>query len=96
MSPPSNFNVLTNLCINFNFSDKAQREEDKVGFEHRSEVDELHKDLQEKDGHMEQMIEDYEVQLQVGAWVDINYYCQTCLIRTSLQPQTNSVLTIQV
>ena len=35
--------------------------------EHKQEVGELHKDLQEKDEKMEQLIDDYEEQLAVSA-----------------------------
>ena len=34
--------------------------------EHKQEVDELHKDLQEKDEKMEHLIDDYEEQLAVS------------------------------
>ena len=32
--------------------------------DHRKEIDELHKDLHEKDQHMEDVIDDYEVQIK--------------------------------
>jgi len=45
--------------------DKSQREEDKLSYEHRKEIDELNNDLSEKDAKMEDLIDNYEVQLQV-------------------------------
>ena len=47
--------------------EKSHREEDRMVREHKQEVDELHKDLQEKDEKMEQLIDDYEEQLAVSA-----------------------------
>ena len=37
-----------------------------MAFEHRQEMEELLQDLHEKDQKMEELIDDYEVQLQVG------------------------------
>ena len=48
-------------------TEKSHREEDRMVREHKQEVDELHKDLQEKDEKMEQLIDDYEEQLAVSA-----------------------------
>ena len=52
--------------MSFHFkTEKSHREEDRMVREHKQEVDELHKDLQEKDEKMEQLIDDYEDQLAV-------------------------------
>jgi hypothetical protein len=49
----------------FNFSDKGRFDEDKLFYEHRKETEELHKALYEKDSKMEEVIENYEVQIEV-------------------------------
>ena len=42
------------------------RDEDRITYEHRQQIDELQKDLHEKDQQIEDLIEDYQVQLEVG------------------------------
>ena len=46
-------------------SEKSHREEDRANHEHSEEVEELHKDLHEKDQRMEEVVEDFQVQIQV-------------------------------
>ncbi len=46
-------------------AEKSHREEDRMAREHKEEVQELHKDLHEKDEKIEQLIDNYEEQLSV-------------------------------
>ncbi len=50
------------MCV---FSEKSVKEEERLGHEHREEMSELHTDLHEKDEKIEELVDDYEVQLQV-------------------------------
>ena len=54
-----------------NVPDKSARDEDRIFNEHRKQIDELQKDLHEKDQQIEEVIEDYQVQLEVrgSSWI---------------------------
>ena len=51
-------------------TEKGQNEEDKMAYEHRKDMEEVLQDLHEKDQKMEEVIDDYEVQVQVS----VNYH----------------------
>jgi len=45
--------------------DKSNHEESRLLREHKEEVEELHRDLNERDEKIDSLIEDHQVQLQV-------------------------------
>ena len=47
-------------------TEKSHREEDRMAREHKEEMEELHKELLEKDEKVEHLIDDYEEQLAVS------------------------------
>ena len=53
------------LLMRFNFSDKNQESENHLLLEHKEVMDELHKDLQEKDERIEEIQREHEEQLKV-------------------------------
>ena len=47
------------------YPDKSSREESRLLLDHKEDMEELHKDLNERDDKIEQLDEDLHIQLQV-------------------------------
>ncbi|KAJ8314175.1 hypothetical protein KUTeg_008736 [Tegillarca granosa] len=60
----SRFEKIMGHLIRNKSNDKSQRGEDKLMLEHKQTMEELNKDLQEKDDLMEKMREEYENKLE--------------------------------
>ena len=59
--------LLRDYCLRHDLFilEKGKADEDKLFYEHRKEMEELHKSLYEKDAKMEELIENYEMQIEV-------------------------------
>ena len=47
-------------------TDKSSHEETRLLRDHKEEVEDLHKDLNERDEKIDELVEDYQMQLQVN------------------------------
>ena len=47
------------------FLEKSHRSEEVMSHEHRTEIEELHEELHEKDTRFDEMTDEFELQLQV-------------------------------
>lgn len=62
-------------------TEKSQREEDRMVYEHQKEIHELRKEMHEKDSLLDDLTQNNEVQLQVGPCDEYFVTCAHPLFR---------------